>query len=399
MGQVAVAGAPRDYMQEDLAWIERLASLYGRSIRRIREDAEARKCNERLQAALEAAPVGIAALDLEGHVTVWNAGAQRIFGWSEEEVIGRVPPTVPEDRLEETNAAYRDLLACGQRVDYELGRHRKDGRAVDLAVSMAPLADARGALTGMVAVYSDITRRKEAERLLVRANEELSRSNAELEQFAYVASHDLQEPLRMIKGYVQLLERRYRGKLDAQAEEFIGFAVDGATRMKALIDALLEYSRIGSRGREFAPCQTGEALDRALANLKVAIDESGAEIARGDLPEVTADISQLTQLFQNLVGNALKFRGGRTPEIRIGAEERGREWLFRVQDNGIGIPAEHRDRIFEIFQRLHSRQEYAGTGIGLAIAKRIVERHGGRIWVESTPGEGSTFFFSIAEGL
>jgi len=222
----------------------------------------------------------------------------------------------------------------------------------------------------------------------------LARSNAELERFAYVASHDLQEPLRMVASYTQLLGRRYKGKLDADADEFIGFAVDGATRMQALINDLLSYARISTNARPLAPVDSGTALDRALANLRVALNESGASIRRGELPTINADDGQLTQLFQNLVGNAIKFRGKRPPEIEIDAVRKRQDWVFRVSDNGIGIDPEFADQLFVMFKRLHSRAEYPGTGIGLAICKRIVERQGGRIWIESQPGVGATFFFT-----
>jgi light-regulated signal transduction histidine kinase (bacteriophytochrome) len=255
---------------------------------------------------------------------------------------------------------------------------------------------------GTLGVARDITERKRAEQKLKQTMAELTRSNQELEQFAYVASHDLQEPLRMVASYVQLLARRYQGKLDPDADEFIAYAVDGATRMQALINDLLAYSRVGTRGKPFEPTDCETVLDQALANLQVAIEESGAAVTHDPLPTVIADATQLTQLFQNLIGNAVKFRGEQPPRIHISAHRQSaienresNEWTFSVQDNGIGIDPEYHDRIFMIFQRLHTREEYPGTGIGLAVCKKIVERHNGRIWVESQPGKGSTFYFTI----
>ena len=225
--------------------------------------------------------------------------------------------------------------------------------------------------------------------------EELARSNRELEQFAYIASHDLQEPLRMVVSYLGLLARRYERQLDADADEFIGYAVDGANRMQVLIDDLLTYSRVGTREIELQPTDCGRILDQAIANLKVAIEDSEAQVTRGELPTVSADGTELTQLFQNLLGNAIKFRGQEPPRVDISAEPDNGRWLFSFRDNGIGIAPEHHQRIFDIFQRLHGRSQYSGTGIGLAICKRIVERHHGEIWVESEPGAGTTFRFSL----
>jgi len=230
---------------------------------------------------------------------------------------------------------------------------------------------------------------------LQRNSEELGRSNAELEQFAYVASHDLQEPLRMVASYTQLLARRYRGKLDSDADEFIGFAVDGATRMQTLIRDLLSYSRVMTQGHSLQPADARLACDMARRNLQKSIEESGATVSVGPLPTVHADATQLTQLFQNLIGNALKYCNERAPQIRVDATAGDEAWLFSVQDNGIGIESQYFERIFQMFQRLHTRENYSGTGIGLAICRRIVERHGGRIWVESEPGRGSTFHFAI----
>jgi light-regulated signal transduction histidine kinase (bacteriophytochrome) len=224
---------------------------------------------------------------------------------------------------------------------------------------------------------------------------ELARSNAELEQFAYVASHDLQEPLRMVTSYLQLLEKRFPEHVEPDVREFIGYAVDGASRMKQLIEDLLSYSRAGRAAAAAAPTDSGRALDKAIANLALSIREIEAEVTHGEMPQVFAESSELTQVFQNLIGNSLKFRGSGPPRVRVEAERRGGEWQFSVRDNGIGIPTEFRERIFVVFQRLHGPRKYPGTGIGLALCKKIVERNGGRIWVDSQPGKGASFYFTL----
>jgi signal transduction histidine kinase len=244
-------------------------------------------------------------------------------------------------------------------------------------------------------VSREITERQRAEKELKETLGELARSNAELEQFAYVASHDLQEPLRMVSSYVQLLARRYQGKLDTDADEFIGFAVDGANRMQGLINDLLMYSRVGTKGKPFETTDCNRVLSEALLNLSAATEESGAVITNDNLPTLMADKTQMVQLIQNLVANAIKFRNKDDPCIHVSSEQKNGTWVFSVSDNGIGIDADYYDRIFAIFQRLHGKTEYPGTGIGLSVCKRIVERHGGRIWVDSESGKGSRFYFTM----
>ncbi len=241
----------------------------------------------------------------------------------------------------------------------------------------------------------ELKERKRLQADLERYTRELKRSNEELQYFAYVASHDLREPLRMITSYLQLLARRYQGKLDQDADEFIHFAVDGAKRMEALIHGLLLYSRVETRSNERAAVPCGEVVTQVLTDLKIAIEESGARVTYDDLPTILADPNQLNLLFQNLVANAIKYRREDPPEIRITAENQNEEWTFCIADNGIGFEPEQARRIFMIFQRLHTEEEFAGLGIGLAICKKIVERHGGRIWAESQPGQGSRFYFTL----
>jgi PAS domain S-box-containing protein len=274
---------------------------------------------------------------------------------------------------------------------------RADGRQEWIRWKINPWKGDRGEISGIIMDTNVITERKQAKEELQRLNEELSRSNRDLEMFAYVASHDLQEPLRAVNSYTQLLARKYQSHLDAKADKYIGYIVEGATRMQQLINDLLEFSRVGTRGKELVPTNCEVILKQVLANLRVAIAESHATITHTPLPTVLGDEIQLIQLLQNLIGNAIKFRREEPPHIHISAARQEKEWLFSVRDNGIGLEPEYFDRIFTIFQRLHSRSEYSGTGIGLAVCKKIVERHGGRIWVESELGVGTTFYFTLNE--
>ncbi|MEG4282736.1 ATP-binding protein [Microcoleus sp. A006_D1] len=244
-------------------------------------------------------------------------------------------------------------------------------------------------------LQQEISNRQRAESALLKSNQELARSNAELEQFAYVASHDLQAPLATIASYAQLLEKRYKDQLDSQAIKFIGNIVQGCTRMQILIDDLLEYSRVGRSGKPFQMTDCNHAVQQAIVNLQGAIRDTQAVVTYTELPAVMGDSSQFAQLFQNLIGNAIKYRHDAPPQVHITACQQEENWLFSVSDNGIGIASQHQERIFQIFQRLHTQREYSGTGIGLAICQKIVERHGGSIWVESEPGQGSTFHFTL----
>lgn len=301
----------------------------------------------------------------------------------------------PED-IEATLAQVKSLFD-GQAAPIQLRCQTADGRTVYLEAHSSLIRDEQGAPVGATGVMMDITERRQSEDAMAHYAEELRRSNEELEQFAYVASHDLQEPLRMVTSYLQLIEQRYVEAIDADGREFIGYAVDGATRMKTLINDLLAYSRIQRARDETEQLNVGEAVEQALYNLQLTIEDSGGEVTHDEpLPQLEANRVQLVQLFQNLIGNALKFRApDRPPRIHIGVQREGRFWRFNVRDNGIGIESEYLERIFIIFQRLHARNDYPGTGIGLAICKKIVDKHGGEIHAESTPGEGTTFSFTL----
>lgn len=376
---------------------------------------------KRFEDALSASEASLAAAQQIAHLGSWDTGplergvtwTEQKMRWSDEmyRLLGFAPQEFtpsfeslieavhPQDR-ERIEAAARDSLSRGETsLSLEHRVRRPDGEVRTVQAQMATVFDGQsGEPVRRFGALLDITERKHIERALEERARELARSNAELERFAYVASHDLQEPLRMVSSYTQLLARRYSGKLDKDADEFIEYAVDGAARMRALINDLLAYSRVGTRGKEFTPTNTGRIFEAAQANLRLAIEENEAEITNGPLPAVMADGTQLLQLFQNLISNAIKFRKKEEPPvIRIEAEHRAGEWLFSVRDNGIGIQPQYAERIFVVFQRLHRREEYSGTGIGLAVCKRIVERHGGRIWVESEPGKGSTFYFTLPD--
>ena len=333
--------------------------------------------------------------DKYGMIMEANEKAVASYGFMRSELLQKnIADLQSQDTLDAYKTQMRGLEGSTEKgLVFETVHRRKDGTTFPVEIS------ARGiSIEGtdfLQSIVRDISERKQAEEKLSQAMTELTRSNEELEKFAYVASHDLQEPLRMVSSFVQLLGKRYKGKLDQDADDFINFAVDGANRMQILITDLLAYSRVGRRGKKFIETSCEAALDRALFNLQAVIERSGAVVTRDLLPEVMGEGSQLTQLFQNLIGNAVKFCKDRTPRIHISAERKKNEWVFSVRDNGIGIEPEYSERIFSIFQRLHGRQEYQGTGIGLAICRKVVERHGGRIWVESEPGSGSTFYFTI----
>ncbi len=316
-------------------------------------------------------------------------------GYSREEVIGK---TTTELGLfiqpERHGGALEQLLAKGHVADVEMQIRCKDGSVRD-GLFWGEVISSQGR-KDFLTVMIDVTDRKQAERALARQAQELARSNAELDHFAHAVSHDLNEPLRMVASYMQLLEQRYGGQLDEQAKEYMHFAADGARRMQAMIKAILSLAQVSSQGGKLAPTDCEDVLARVLHSLRLRIDECGAVVTHAPLPTVWADEPQLTRVFQNLIGNAIKFQpAGRTPRVDIGVERVGSEWQFAVRDNGIGIDMRHAQRLFQIFQRLHKHDGYEGTGIGLTLCRRIIERHGGRIWVESQPDEGATFYFTL----
>ncbi len=337
-------------------------------------------------------------IDPDAKVLRVNQATCNMLGYSEEELlrmcVSDFNPSFPVDIWPAHWAELRE----NRHMHFESSLKHKDGHLFPVEVTINFLQFEGQEYN--VAFATDITERRRAEEHLAQQAAELGRSNSELEQFAYVASHDLQEPLRMVSSYCGLLARRYQGKLDKDADDFIHFAVDGATRMKDLIDSLLLYSRVGRRGKPFTPINSTDNVHAALANLAMAVQETGAAVTIDQLPVVYADSVQLTQVFQNLIGNAIKFRGAEDPRVHISAQcasgghDRS-QWVFAVQDNGIGFEQELSERVFAIFQRLHTREQYPGNGMGLAITKKIVERHGGRIWVESAPGAGTTFYFTL----
>lgn len=324
-----------------------------------------------------------------------NHGAQKNIGYTMAELATMTPVDIkPEFTKKLFDQIVEPLVSQKEEIiQFETVHQRKDGSNYTVEVHLQQFSfESRPVY---MAIILDITARKEAEQEIKRANQELKRSNAELEQFAYVASHDLQEPLRMVSSYTQLLAKRYQDQLDAEANEFIGYAVDGAGRMQILIKDLLEYSRVGTRGNPFTATDIGEVLETVKLNLTNSIEEAGAKMKVNKMPVLNGDGSQLVQLFQNLISNALKFKNGKPPQISISARELKDQWKFTVKDNGIGIDPKYQDRIFMIFQRLHTKEDYVGSGIGLAICKKIVERHGGRIWYESIPGGGTIFYFTL----
>ena len=346
--------------------------------------------------ALKSTMVGVIIENLEGKINFVNPAFLTIFRYKDQkEVIGK---NAAELFSSKKVRKFADLTAVidklkGDREEFNV--HREDGSVFSVEVSCSNVTDLAGNIIGRMAFFVDVSERNKIKKKLKRTVAELKRSNTDLQQFAYVASHDLQEPLRMVASYTQLLEKRYKDKLDTDAKEFIHFAVDGALRMQRLINDLLSYSLVSTRQKPVKPTDCNSVLGQVIANLSLTNEHNNDIITNDDLPTVMADESQMQELFKNLVGNAIKFRSEHAPRVHISAKQNGNKWLFSVQDNGLGIDPQYMDKIFLIFQRLHSKEEYPGTGIGLAICKRIVEHHGGKIWVDSDVGKGSTFYFTL----
>jgi PAS domain S-box-containing protein len=354
----------------------------------------------RYRGLLEAAPDAMVVVNTAGEIVLLNLQAEKQFGYRRDELLGQpvtniIPDGFAERLVADDLRSAEDALAQVIGTGIELSALRKDGTKFPIEIMLSPLDSDDGIL--VTAAIRDISVRTAAEQHLRGKVEELNRTNAELGQFAYIASHDLQEPLRMVASYTQLLSKRYKGQLDPDADEYIAFAVDGASRMRLLLDDLLAFSRVATSGNPMRDTSSEFALEQALQNLYWPIKESGALVTHDPLPAVQADEPQLVALFQHLVGNAVKYQGEGVPNVHISAVPQGTaDWSFAVTDNGIGIDPQYHERIFGMFQRLHKRDEYSGTGVGLAIAKKIMERHGGGLRVESAPGLGSTFSFTLA---
>jgi len=366
-----------------------------------RDISERKETEARYRGLLEAAPDGMVVVNPAGEIVLLNVQAEKQLGYHRDELVGQkvtniIPEGFAERLIADGTRTATDTLAQQIGTGIELTARRKDGSDFPIEIMLSPLESSEGIL--VTAAIRDITERKRSEQQLVKTVGELKRSNDDLQQFAYVASHDLQEPLRMVASFTQLLAKRYKGRLDSEADEFIAYAVDGSNRMQGLIQDLLAYSRAGTNGKALREVSSEKALKEALGNLRATIQESGALVSHDSLPVITTDDTQLVLVFQNLVGNAIKYRSAEVPRVHVSAAKNGgKEWTFSVRDNGLGIDPQYFERIFVLFQRLHGREEFKGTGIGLTICKKIVERLGGRIWVESQPKKGSTFYFALPE--
>lgn len=386
---------------EELDFLETISRLVSIALIKIEILKKRKEYQEKLLAVsnytrnlIEVSLDPLVTISAEGKITDVNKATEKATGMPREQLIGSNFSdyfTEPQ----KANEGYQKVLKDGFVVDYPLIIQHISGRSTPVLYNATVYRDEMGEIQGVFAAARDITKLKESEEEIQKILNDLRRSNQELEQFAYIASHDLQEPLRMISSYTQLLANRYKGKLDSDADDFINFTVDGANRLQALIQSLLAYSRVDRKLKPFETINCNTVLKQVLANLKTVIDENQADVVSDKLPLILGDELQLIQLFQNLIGNAIKFCGNKTPQIKISVKDNLNDWEFSVHDNGIGIESQYYERIFVIFQRLHPREDYQGVGMGLAIAKKIVEKHGGKIWVNSEIGKGSTFYFKI----
>lgn len=369
-----------------------------KSIELNRANKELNASERRIQAIFDSAPDAVIVIDDQSMIQKWNHKAEKLFSWNESEVIKKplYDYIIPERYREKHKIGMKHYLATGEgpvlNKDIEIEAVDKKGKEFSVLLSIS-LVDIKEKIL-FIGFVRDITEKKKIETLIREKSEELERSNKELEQFAYIASHDLQEPLRMVTSYLQLLEKKYKDKLDQDANDFIHFAVDGSARMKTLIFSLLDYSRV-NRVNPLEDINLDDLLKNVLHDLEVQIQENKAIITVESLPVIYGDKLLINQLFQNLISNAVKFKGERTPEIIISGKKEQNEYLFSVKDNGIGIQKEYASKLFVIFQRLNTKDKYPGTGIGLAICKKIVEKHGGKIWFESEFGQGTTFYFTL----
>jgi len=362
--------------------------------------AERRKSEAQLRQVIESVPNAIIMSDENSTITLVNTQAENMFGYHRKDLIGQPIDMLVPKRFRTQHPKYQTgFLHAPESRAMGAGRDlyalKNDGTEIPVEIGLNPIQTDKG--MQVLSAIVNITERKKTEKEIEAHTKELARSNEELEQFAHVASHDLREPLRMVSSYVQLLEQRYHNKLDQDANDFIHFAVDGATRMQTLINDLLSFSRVGTRGKPFQPTNVQEILDQVCNDLQFVIADHQAQIIYKNLPTLIADKTQLTQVFQNLISNAIKFHSDEQPLIQIDAIKQDNNWLFTITDNGIGIDPKFTERIFVIFQRLHTRDKYPGTGIGLAVCKKIIERHGGRIWFDPNHPQGTRFFFSLPD--
>lgn len=420
VGLDAVREGAQDYLVKGNVNSDLLSKSISYSIERNKVEKRLIESEKRLEDIIHGSPVLTFVIDKDHKVLYWNKAIEEYSGFSAEEIVGTkdhwkafygeerplLADLMLEKDIEGISKWFPEKCSKSQIVDgaYDIEDffpkmgiiHTMGKKGRWLHATASAIKDSEGKIIGVMEILEDITERKKAEKKLKEIIEELERSNDELQQFAYITSHDLQEPLRTITSFTQLLERRYSGKLDKDADEFIEYIVDASVRMKQMIIDLLEYSRVGTQGHEFKLVDVDDVLHETENNLKSLIDENNVILTHDALPTVIADKLQLVQLFQNLISNAIKFKKeNEPPKIHISAKKEGNDYVFSVSDNGIGMESKYTDKIFEVFKRLHTIDKYKGTGIGLAVVKRIVERHNGHIWVESELGTGSTFYFTI----